>query len=111
MHVADPGTDHELQVRAVAGNLSAYDVEFQRLVIAFAQDGNVHVGALGALQHVRHVAHAQVVRRLAVHGNDHVTGTQANAVRRGADEGSDHDNLVVAGGNLHAHAVVFSALL
>ena len=106
-----PGLDHEVQVHAVARDFVAHHAELQRLFRAFAQDGDAHRGALGALQHVGHFAGGQVVGGLAVHGDDHVAWADAGAVRRRAHEGRDHDDLIIARAHRHAHAVILAALL
>src|SRR5260370_10627398 len=110
MHVADAGPDHELQIHAVPRYLIAHHVELQRLVAAFAQDGDMNVSAPRSLEHIGYRSHAQVVRGLAVDSDDRVTGAQADLVRRRTHEGGDHDDLVVARRDLDAHAVILSAL-
>src|SRR5260370_23893615 len=92
------------------GYLRAHHVEVQRIVAALAQDGDLNVGALGSLEYIGAVSHAQVVRGLAVDSDDRVTGAQSDFVRRRTHEGGDHDDLVVARRDLHAHAVILSAL-
>src|SRR6185312_8390101 len=111
VHVADAGLDEELQVHAVAGYFIAHHIELQRLGRGLPQDGDVDVGSARAFEHVCYVAHAEIFRRFAVNRQNHVAGTEAHFVSRSADERRYYDDLVIAGSNLHAHAVVFAALL
>src|SRR5262245_19473932 len=111
VHVADARADHEMQVHAEARNLVAGHVEIQRLLQAFAENGDLDRGALGALQKFGDFAGAQVVSRFAVNREDDVAGTNPGAVRGRAHEGRNHDDLVITRPDLHAHDVVLAALL
>src|SRR6266850_6017661 len=111
VHVADARLDHEVQVDAEAGNLVTSDVEVERLLRAFAQNGDLYGCAFGALEQFGNVAGAQVVGGFAVNRNDYVARTYTGAIGRGPHEGRDHDDLIVSRSHRHAHAVVLSALL
>src|SRR5215472_11718787 len=110
MDVTNAGTNHKVNVHAVARNLITYYVEINRLLGAFAQDGDLNGGAFGAFEQLSHIAGAHVVGGLAVHGDNYVAGPDAGSIRRSARKWRNDDNLVVARPNLHAHAIVLSAL-
>src|SRR6266700_801878 len=111
VHVTDAWPDQELEVHTVARDLIPDNVKFKRLVRGLPQNGDMHVRAFGALEHVGHVTHAQIVGGLAVDGNDYVSGAQTGFVGRSAGERSHNNDLVIAWRNLHAHAVILAALL
>ena len=111
VHVADAGLDHEVEVDAVARNLVADDGELEGMIGAFAQHGDADGGALRSLEQIGYVGGAHIVGGLAVDGGDDVAGADAGAIGRGADEGSDHDDLVIARADRHAYAVILAALL
>ena len=110
VHVADARPHQEFQVNAVARDLVADHVEFQWLLGGLAQNRNVNVGAFWPFEQIGHIAHAHVVRGFGVDGNDHVARPQPGFVRRRSREWGHDNNLVVARGNLHAHAVILAAL-
>ena len=86
-------------------------VEYQRLGCALACDRNLHVGTFGSFEHVGHIFRIHVVRGLAVHGDNHVSGPYAGLEGRCAFKRTDHDNLVALRLNQHAYAVVLAMLV
>ena len=48
MHVADAGSNQEMQIHAVTWNLIAHNCKFQRFVCAFPKNRNMNGGALWA---------------------------------------------------------------
>lgn len=111
VHVADSGTDEEMNVDRVARNFIADDVEFQRLLGTFAQHGDANGSSAGAFEHVRDFACAEVVGWLAIDRDDDVAGVDASAESRAAKERRHHNHFIVAGADCHADAVVFTVLL
>src|SRR5947209_10842068 len=111
MDVADAGTNQECQVDAVPGNLVTDDVEVERLLGTFPQNGDANVRTLGAFEQVGNIRCAHVVSGLTVDGGDHVTGPDSGAIGGAAHKGRNHDDFVVAWSNRHAYAVVLAALL
>jgi hypothetical protein len=111
VHVADPRTDEEVQIHAVARDFVTNHGEFERLVNAFTQHGDVNRGALRPLQQVSHIGGAHVIGGLAIDCNNDVTGADTRAIGRSADKGRDHDDLIIARTDRHAHAVVLAALI
>src|SRR4029077_19932808 len=110
VHVTDAGLDHEMQVHAVARNLVADDGEFERFVGAFAQHRDADGGTFRSLKQIGNVGGAHVVGGLAIDGGNNVARPDAGAIGRGADEGSDDDNLIIARADCHAHAVILATL-
>src|SRR4029077_2128315 len=100
-----------MQIDAIARDFVAYYREVQRFFRAFAQDGDVDRRPFRALQQVSNVSRAHVVGRLAIYGNNDVSGTDTGPVRGGAYERRDDDDFVVARTDRHAHAVIFAALI
>ena len=82
VHIADAGPDQEVQIDAVARNFVAHHGELQRLVRAFAQNGDVDGGAFGSLEQVGYVAGAHVVGGLAIDGDDDVARDEFRRDRR-----------------------------
>src|SRR5581483_4516718 len=110
MHVTDARTNQKVQIHAVAGNLVTDDLEFQRLIAAFAQHRDFYLRPLGSLQQIGDVARSHFVGGLAVHRDNHIARTDARAIGRGPYKGSDDDDLIVSRPYLHAYAVIFAAL-
>src|SRR5947209_19310469 len=111
VHVADAWTNLECEIDAVARNLVAHYGELDRLVGAFANDGDVDRGPFLALQQIGDFARGHVVSGLAIDGGDYVTGTNPSFICGRAHEWGNHDDFVVARSDRHAHAVVFAALI
>ena len=76
-HVADAGTHIESDVHGVLGDFVARNRESQRIVIAFADHGDMHDCALGALEQVGDFGGGQPVRGFAFHRVDDVARTNA----------------------------------
>ncbi len=110
-HIADAWPNHRKILDAGARNFVANHGDFDRLVPTFARDGDMDGGALGALQHVCHFVGAEAVAGLSVDFGDHVAGANSGLECRRADERCDHDRLIFARGDRHAHAVIFALLL
>src|SRR5947208_2524064 len=111
VHVADAGANQEMQIDAVARNLVAHDCELDRLLRAFTKNRNMDGRSLGPLQQVGDITGIHVVGRLAIDGDNYVARVYAGAIGRGAGEGRDHNDFVVARADGHAYAVIFSALV
>src|SRR5579864_1069247 len=111
VHVSDSGTNHEMQIHAVARNFVANHGEFQRLIGAFAQDRNVYSRALGPFEQIGNVAGVHVVSGFAIHRRDNVAGMNARPVRWASREWRDDDDLIVARPDRHSHTVVLAALI
>src|SRR5215472_16244412 len=95
-----PGTDHEVHVNAVTGNLVTNHIEVDRLLGAFTQNRDLDRRALGSLEQLSYVGRAHVVGRLAIDSDNHVARPDPSAVRRRTRKRSDHDDLVIARTNL-----------
>src|SRR5208283_4191488 len=108
VQVSDAGLDHEMEVDAIARNLVADDGEFDGVVGTFAQHGDADGGTFRSLEQIGYVRGAHVVGGLAVDGGDDVAGANAGAIGRRADEGSDDDNLIIAGADGHSDAVILA---
>src|SRR5258708_28025206 len=99
-----------MQVDAVTGDFVANDIELERLVRAFTQDGDADIGVSRALQQVSYFTRIHVVSGFAVNCNDDVARADSSAIGRRACKWRDYDDLIVAWTHLHAYAVIFSAL-
>ena len=111
MDVADAGVNLVFQVNGRMRNLVAHQVEGQRLGLALAIHGHLHVGAFGAFQRLGHHVRCHAFGRLAVHCGDDVAGMDASPVRGRVLVGRNHVNFVVLLLDDHAHAVVAAVLL
>ena len=111
VHVADAGTNQEMEIDAVAGNLIARDVEFQRLRRTFAQNGDLDVGTFRSFEEIGNIGSAHVVGGLSVDGDNHVARMNSGAIGRSSHERGNDDDFVIARSDLHSHAVVLSTLL
>ncbi len=110
VHVANARTNYEMQVYTVAGNFITDDVEFQRLVGAFTQNRDLDLRPPGPFEQISDIAGGHVVGQLAIHRNNYIARPDAGSISRSAHKRSNHNNFIVPRTNLHAHAVVFTAL-
>src|ERR1700751_6012472 len=94
VHVADTGLDEEVNVYAVPWNFVANQRELHRLFDAFARDADVHRRPLGTLQQIGNVAGAHVLGRLAIDGNDYVSGMNASLVGGSSGERENDDYFI-----------------
>src|SRR5690606_12071195 len=76
----------------------ARHAQLERSGLALAQHGHIHLGARRAAQRTAALV-ALGRERLAVHGHDHVAGTDAGTLRRASVHGRDHADAAV--GQLH----------
>src|SRR5207302_6568262 len=111
VHVSDAGTDLKVRVQAMPRDLISDDVELQRLIRTFTQDGDTNVRIPRPFQQVSNFSRGHVVSGFAVDSADDVTGTYSRTVSRRSRKRRDDNDLVVARPNGHAYAVVFTALV
>jgi hypothetical protein len=119
VNIAHAGANLIGQVDRGVGDLGAHQVEDQRLGLALAQHGGLHVRALGAFERLGHLVRGGqaagnlTVHRddLAVHRVDDVAGMDAGPEGGRALGGIDDINLVVLLLDGHAHAVIVAVLL
>ena len=96
---------------AGAGNFIANDRYVNRFVPAFAAQRDVDRGALGTLQHVGYFGGRESGAGFAIDFEDDVARTNAGLVGGRADEGREHDRLVIRCADRHADAVILALLL
>src|SRR5579875_3779640 len=100
-----------MNIDAVARNLVTDHSESEWLVDAFTQHGDFDGGAFGTFQQIGHIAGAHVVSGFAVNGDDDIARADAGAIGRSAGKGRNHNDFIISRPDLHAHAVIFTALL
>ena len=95
MDVADAGPNLILQIDGGMGNLVANQVEDQRLGLAVANHGDLHVRSLGSFERLGHLVGGPAVGGFAVDGDDRVAGMNAGAEGRRVLVGRDDVDLVL----------------
>src|SRR5580658_6384729 len=111
MDIADARADFIFQVDAGVGNLVTDQIEGKRRAYAFTSDGDLHVRALGALQHVGYFIGTKICRGLAIDGDDDVAGVDVRAEGRSVLKRIDDDDFAVLRLYDHADAVVLGVLV
>src|SRR5207253_8087977 len=110
VHIANAGTDQEMQVNAIAGNFIAHYVEVEWLVGTFPQYGDAYRRPFGTLQKIGDVSRAHIVGGFAVDRDNDVAWMNAGAIRGCTHEGRNDTDFVIARADRHAYAEIFAAL-
>ncbi len=99
-----------MNVNAIGADFVAGEGKFQGPLRALAHNRDVDGRALGPAHLLHDVVSAQIVGGLAIHRDDDVAGAHACPRSRSSRQRRDHNDMVVARADGHAHAVVFALL-
>ena len=119
MNVADAGANFVSQVHGGVRNLITNQIKDQRLGLALAQHGRLHMGTFGAFEGFGHlIGSGQAVGilaidgdQLAVHRVDDVAGMNTGLERGRTLSGKDDIDFAVLRLDGHADAVIVATLL
>ena len=103
--------DHERNIHRVLRNLIANQVERQRLGRALASHRHRNMRPAWPLQQGSHRSRVHILRRLAIHRENHIARMDTRPIRRCSLHRRHNHNLIVLRLNPHAYAVVLAALV